>query len=410
MTKPLFSAESLSDYLLRRRRALAQQIDALDADQLLSYSPETLAANLAERDRLEPLRLIEEQIRVDTPEARVDARFLPDRVVRDSGTPIWVDATQAEVAVPYQGTQDLLRMRPNRYGPNPPEASIIHRTLHFSRTWSGTPDEATVTNWVKQSLREISECMRDQDDELHEYNNGLYQDALSAITVRRDNVLAKRRLQASLPFKMTPRADAPFTFAPEGIVKKPIVPVLSSLPGAVAFQPEAALSDAQFEDVLKTIRAIGRSMERTPSTFAKLGEEDLRSVFLAALNAQFEGAATGETFNASGKTDILIRYQDRNVFVGECKIWKGPSGVPKALDQLLGYLVWRDGHAALLLFVKAKGISDILTEIAVLVRAHPNYLQDARAVSAAEQHFRMSLPGDVSRELTLAVLAFHFPA
>jgi hypothetical protein len=36
---------------------------------------------------------------------------------------------------------------------------------------------------------------------------------------------------------------------------------------------------------------------------------------------QFEGKAAGEVFNCTGKTDILVREGDRNVFIGECKIF-----------------------------------------------------------------------------------------
>jgi hypothetical protein len=39
-------------------------------------------------------------------------------------------------------------------------------------------------------------------------------------------------------------------------------------------------------------------------------EEDLRQHFLVQLNGQYEGQATGETFNFQGKTDILIRAEE----------------------------------------------------------------------------------------------------
>ena len=107
------------------------------------------------------------------------------------------------------------------------------------------------------------------------------------------------------------------------------------------------MSDAQFEDVLRMLRSMGRSMERTPSAFAQLDEEAFSSVFLATLNAQYEGRATGETFNVEGKTDILIRYEDRNLFIGECKIWDGPLTLSNAVDQALSYLSWRDSRAAI---------------------------------------------------------------
>lgn len=33
--------------------------------------------------------------------------------------------------------------------------------------------------------------------------------------------------------------------------------------------------------------------------------------------------AQGETFNKSGKTDILISEESRSAFIAECKIWRG---------------------------------------------------------------------------------------
>jgi hypothetical protein len=60
-----------------------------------------------------------------------------------------------------------------------------------------------------------------------------------------------------------------------------------------------------------------------PSTYKNKGEEELRDHILLLLEPNFEGSATGETFNKSGKTDILLRYDGKNVFIGECKFWKG---------------------------------------------------------------------------------------
>jgi hypothetical protein len=33
-----------------------------------------------------------------------------------------------------------------------------------------------------------------------------------------------------------------------------------------------------------------------------------------------------EALNVSGKTDILIREHDENLFIAECKIWKAREG------------------------------------------------------------------------------------
>jgi hypothetical protein len=65
------------------------------------------------------------------------------------------------------------------------------------------------------------------------------------------------------------------------------------------------------------------------------------------LNGVFEGQATGETFNFQGKTDILIRAQGKNIFIAECKFWKGEKVFLETIDQLLSYLSWRDSKAAI---------------------------------------------------------------
>ena len=56
----------------------------------------------------------------------------------------------------------------------------------------------------------------------------------------------------------------------------------------------------------------------------------------------------------------MLPYQDVNAFVGECKFWKGPKQFNEAINQLLGYTVWRDTKAALLLFIKTGDATSIL--------------------------------------------------
>ena len=59
-----------------------------------------------------------------------------------------------------------------------------------------------------------------------------------------------------------------------------------------------------------------------------------------------------EAFRYKGKTDICIEQDNRAAFIGECKLWSGSKGLSDALNQLLGYLTWRDSKAALIIFNK----------------------------------------------------------
>ncbi|MFB6447156.1 hypothetical protein [Bradyrhizobium tunisiense] len=127
------------------------------------------------------------------------------------------------------------------------------------------------------------------------------------------------------------------------------------------------------------------------------------------LNGQFEGAATGETFNYQGKTDILIRVDGRNIFIAECKFWGGPKVLLETIDQLLGYLSWRDTKTAVVIFNRNRDFSKVLQSVLETAERHPN--KKSGPVKEGETRFRykFSNPLDLDRELVLTVMVFDVP-
>jgi hypothetical protein len=173
------------------------------------------------------------------------------------------------------------------------------------------------------------------------------------------------------------------------------------------FEPEPVLAETQYEQALGVLRNARNALERAPSMTANLDEEKIRDLLLVILNAQFEGAAAGEVFNAAGKTDILIRADDRNVFIAECKIWKGPKTIQDALGQLLSYLTWRDTKAALLLFIRTGEPTAIITKSIAEIEGHANYKRTRSTAEDGERYdFTLHANGDMNREIRLAFLPF----
>jgi hypothetical protein len=175
------------------------------------------------------------------------------------------------------------------------------------------------------------------------------------------------------------------------------------------FEPEPTLAMTEYERILEIISNMVEVMERSPKAFVGMNEEDLRTHFLVQLNGQYEGQATGETFNYEGKTDILIRTSAKNVFVAECKFWKGPQVFSETLDQLLGYTSWRDTKTAVILFNRNKDLTAVLEKIPDVIKAHPNYKRDL--IPLGETKFRciMHQINDENREVTVTVLVFDVP-
>jgi len=403
----LFSDGDLRSTLEGARQRMIAEIDGHDPNSLLNTSEDILADHFASKYEVRPLVIApREEVTVDVIPTKVDARRLPDRAAWDYDQPVPVDGTLVRLRIPFAGDITLFRLQASTWSMNPPAAEVSDNTVVFERVWGGTPPQLEVTRWVDEELSRLQQLVAYQSGDILQHNAQLRAASLQKIRDKRSHLLASRNLQASLPFKMNPRVDAPLTFVPEG-VKKKSVPLPPS--GAVPYHPEPALSDEQFDDILRTIRAIGHSMERTPGAYSSLGEEDLRSIILTSLNAQFEGGATGETFNVAGKTDILIRQSDRNLFTGECKIWDGPKTLVSAIDQVLGYLAWRDTRAAVVLFVRRKDFGPVLEKIPLVVTQHPQFRRELRHPTASEWHYRFVQSGDPTREVTLAVMAFHLP-
>jgi hypothetical protein len=150
------------------------------------------------------------------------------------------------------------------------------------------------------------------------------------------------------------------------------------------------------------------ALERSPSLTARLAEPEIRLLLLIGLNAVFEGQAMGEVFNSRGKTDILIRVADNNVFVAECKIWYSEEEFRKAIDQLLGYLTWRDTKGALLLFVRNRNVTAVITKAVAVIGAHP-CLVGTRPVDGggtARRDFILHAEDDPERQIRLAFMPF----
>ena len=110
------------------------------------------------------------------------------------------------------------------------------------------------------------------------------------------------------------------------------------------------LDKNNYSAIISTIKNHLSSTENNPKAIIRLHDEELiRDTILWALNSNYF-VASGETFRSNGKTDILINFNDKSVFIVECKIWKGKQYIEEGIDQLLSYTTWRDSKMALIIF------------------------------------------------------------
>ncbi|MEJ7578320.1 MAG: hypothetical protein WKF74_15095 [Pyrinomonadaceae bacterium] len=172
---------------------------------------------------------------------------------------------------------------------------------------------------------------------------------------------------------------------------------------------EYSLGDTIYFDILQVINDYGKVFEQYPSTYSGKQEEELRNHFLLILQPKYKGAATGETFNKSGKTDILIKHENTTVFIAECKFWRGQKSYIDTVNQLLGYLIWRNSKAAIVLFVKNKDFSSVLYAVKEATPTHPNFIRFVNEQDESWLNYVFHINDNPDREVRLAVLLFHIP-
>ena len=245
--------------------------------------------------------------------------------------------------------------------------------------------------------------------EVTEYNSNLRQKIKEVFYSRKQKILKKSDMLAALSVPVRKRDNVPETFVvPTQKTRKSISP--KPVVKEKGFKPDPTLDKLMYIDILKTINDVGKSMERLPATYSEKDEEDLRDHFLLFLEAGYEGSATGETFNKKGKTDILMRHENSNLFIAECKFWRGKIQYLAAISQLLNYLTWRDSKAAVILFVRNKDFSSVLEIVKDVTPTHENHLGFVNAMEDSWLNYRFHIVGDINREVKLAVLLFHIPS
>ncbi|MBB5356985.1 hypothetical protein HDE76_000167 [Rhodanobacter sp. ANJX3] len=402
----LFSTHDLNQIIEHQLATMRQEVEALEADRLLNTAPDDLAQYLVEKYSIEPITLLREEWTSEEQETNIDVRHDPFRHINDRSRPVLIPGQRIEVAVPFEGDAELFYARGSQFTSKPPRATVRNSELVLIFEFPSN-SEPNIRSDAERQLGEIEQHLGWLRPQIDAHNQELPWQAAGAIQTRRTRLLANQGRLASLGIPVKPRANALQTYVVPEVRRKatPKLPPAASTP----FEPEPTWAMEHYEHALSVMQNMATLMERSPSAFAKQNEEHLRDQFLFQLNGHFEGRATGETFNLYGKTDILLREGNRNVFIAECKFWKGPKKFSETIDQLLGYTAWRDTKTAILMFNRGTDTTTVLKGIVETAIAHPNYKRTLPWSHDSGFRYVFHHTGDKNREFILSILVFHVP-
>jgi hypothetical protein len=402
----LFRDYDLREEMESRRQHIAREIGSLNSNYILNANIEELCDYFENKYRYEVPVLNTDETSFEQREVDVDVSQDFNRGIVDRSEPFYLKGTAITFLVSFVGDADLLRCRPSSFTTVRPHGEVGQNEVRFEYRTVDHEAERLRSSFDRD-LRDVQQYLRFVQENTDQFNQSLIREVRQAIEKRRQKLLADQGLASSLGFPMRKRDGVPQTYSVPVGRKKLVV----QLPKATTqpFKPEPALEMQGYEEILATLSNMAVVLERSPQAFENMKEEDLRTHFLVALNGQFEGNATGETFNFEGKTDILIRVEGCNIFIAECKFWTGPQGLIETVDQLLGYASWRDTKTAIIVFNRNKNLTSVLEKIPGTVASHASFKKQVDFASETGFRFVLKQKNDPDRELLMTVLVFDVP-
>lgn len=389
----------LADFLAQAKRAVwsipDENFSALDDSDIIAL--------VASEVRINPIVIDEDSKIMRTKEIEIDVSGDPTCPTPpwQSG-PFYARGVMIFFEIPYTGSKGIFRCQPNTHMSVPPYADVFDKHIRLAISLSHHIGNEKMTMECNTELDKLRQCIANANSQVEGYNDKWVDLVRQEIAFRRMRLneydsIAKSVGAKSLGMQLESKSAV-------------------SQNGGMTPEQKAG-SQAQFnkasdneflEDILHLIRSQGRTFETTPNTYARHDEEGLRDIVLSQLNAVFDGRATGETFRKEGKTDICIQQDDGSAFVGECKIWNGSASVASALNQLQGYTIWRDNHAALIIFNKnVKDFSKIINDIPSALEKYPRAINPPQIEGQGEWRILVRGKEDQGHQVVIHVFAFN---
>ena len=316
-----------------------------------------------------------------------------------------------EVEYPFTGDPRLFFVRPNSFyiGGALPEIKIddvknivilSHECWDKDSNKFNKDKEQGFDNTIKHRLT--------INPEIEKFNLSLKNRISSIFRQRKEECIAEDSFFKAINVK--PKSDEEAKVITP-IIKKKTTPKPRVAEKTYDYYP--SMADSMYEDIIKTLNQTGQNWEKYPSIYLNKDEEALRDLFLTHLITRYDFiSATSETFNYGGKTDICLKdpSTNANLFIAECKIWKGVSIFHKAINQLFDrYLTVRDSKVALMFFVYGKDFNRILETIKNEAPKHPYYIASKGHHTKSSCSYEFCLPNDRDQKVKLEIMAFHFP-
>ena len=410
MNSQLFDVTGIEQHLQMRKEGVKAEISSYNPDAMATAPEEELFEYFYQKSIIEVPKLKTDDLYMEEEPKETTIYHQQPHHWENRTISVARKGLSFTICVPYEGDRSVLRYQPNpfqhRGGRTSPGEIRDNEIIFHYQAEINAPEE--IERLYGADVAMVSQNFQNLSRGIEQFNDALPIIIRQAITERKQQLASKQSIVSAIKIPIKRQTDLPKTYAIPAVVKKPRIEMV---PPPKAQKPEPTIPEEEYENILSIVKDLSTTMERSPTTFSKLKEPEIRDIFLVQLNGHYQGLATGETFNGIGKTDILIRYQNETAFIAECKFWKGKKSLSDAITQLLGYVVWRDTKTAIFLFHKGDGLTDVLAQIDDIAKSHPNYkskheLKNPHLKDSTIFSYKFVHPNDPKKEIILSILTY----
>ncbi|HHT9156258.1 MAG TPA: hypothetical protein ACFYEA_01535 [Candidatus Tripitaka californicus] len=405
----LFSQQNFHEAAQSRKEALIREIQGYDMASVLNTPFEELVKYFEDCYKMNTPRLKSGEIYLlDTPK-EINTREKGRDIFSGDG---YVDRSYISftVCVPFEGDASLFSLHPTYYHSNlsrEMNTSIAGNEIRLSYQ-EASKGQGDFEKLYKDDVKMIETNLQCLNTDAEKFNKEILGLIRQKLNERKQKAETNQSIIQSFKIPIKKRDNIPMTYTIPEVRRKPSIVEKPTK----TFTPEPTLAIEEYENILTIIKDMALAMERSPKTFASLTEEEIRNFFIILLNGHYQGSATGETFNGSGRTDILIRHKNANAFIAECKFWDGQKKLTETIDQLLRYVTWRDTKTSIILFNKQADLSSVLIKAKEIIRQHGNFKCEYQLNSAELKNnetilaYKFTHLLDPEKEIYLTLLAF----
>jgi hypothetical protein len=300
----IFNGTDIHNEIAARETALKKEFQELNSNYLLNVSEEDLVRWLVEKFRMDAPVILDQKIHVaDHGETQVDVSKDLMRIepMSHGGRPFYMTWTKVTIAVPFEGNAEVFTMRPSKFSSHIPDAEIVDSEIHLEYVQE-KEDAAALRGRYWADVARIKERLEMLRGAAKSFDIRLDTLVRQLISERKKKLLAAAGMVASLGLPIKRREGAPNTYSVP--LKRKMARIERPKATGAPFQPEPALAVEEYVQILSIMKNMVAVMERSPSAFETMGEENLRDHFLVQLNGQYEGQATGERGSFSKRTEI----------------------------------------------------------------------------------------------------------